>query len=543
MRRAALSLAMLALGAGLLASAAAHGGDARGSIREGGTFRVSWQANFFDHIDPAISYGPTWALVDTTCASLMRYPDKPPPAGFRLAPEVAAGFPRVSSDFKTFTFTLRTNFRFSDGAPVRASAFARAIERTLAPGMTSPGAQYTQDIVGAKEFQAGRTTSVAGVVARGNRLVIRFTRPVPDFAARTTMPFFCAVPPTLPADPEGVGAFPAAGPYYVAEYRPGQRVVIERNRFYRGSRPHHVDRFLVDLTANSSQEVLDGIERGTTDWGLVPPTVLADATQRLLTKYGRNKTQFFIGPGLFFRGYALNTSRPLFRDNAKLRRAVNFAIDRAALQRASGGPLTSRLTDQYLPPTMPGFKDARIYPLRGPDLRRARALARGNTRSGKAVLYTIDLPLPLRFAQIIKRNLAEIRLEVEVIGIPRSSYFSRRAARDAPYDIALFPWTADYIDPFSYINLQLDSRFIGAAIGAAPARFRSRKYDRLMRRAARLQGAARTRAYGDLDIQLARDAAPLVAVEYVNDVTLVSNRVGCVVLRQWLNLTAACLKR
>jgi peptide/nickel transport system substrate-binding protein len=530
----------LAAAVGALLAASTNAKSASDQVRKGGTFRVSWEANFFDHIDPAISYGPTWALVNTTCASLMRYPDRPAPAGFRLAPEVAAGFPRVSRDFKTFTFTLRTNFRFSDGAPVRASAFARAIERTLAPGMTSPGAQYTQDIVGAEEFQAGRTTSVAGVVARGNRLVVRFTRPVPDFAARTTMPFFCAVPPTLPADPEGIGAFPAAGPYYVAEYRPGQRVVIERNRYYRGSRPHHVDRFLVDLTPTSAQEVLGQIERGTTDWGLVQAPVLADATQRLVTKYGRNKTQFFIGPGLFFRGYALNTSRPLFRDNAKLRQAVNFAIDRAALQRASGGPLTSRLTDQYLPPTMPGFKDARIYPLRGPDLRRARALARGNTRSGKAVLYTLDLPFPLRFAQIIKRNLAEIGLEVEVIGIPRSSYFSRRAARDAPFDIAFFPWTADYLDPYTYLNLFFDS---GANTDTNAGRFKSAKHDRLMRRAARLQGAARTRAYGDLDIQLARDAAPLVAVEYVNDATLVSNRVGCVVLRQWLDLTAACLKR
>ena len=41
--------------------------------------------------------------------------------------------------------------------------------------------------------------------------------------------------------------FPGAGPYYVAEYRPLERVVIRRNRFYGGNRPHHVDGFHVDL--------------------------------------------------------------------------------------------------------------------------------------------------------------------------------------------------------------------------------------------------------------------------------------------------------
>lgn len=46
------------------------------------------------------------------------------------------------------------------------------------------------------------------------------------------MPFLCAVPPTLPADLEGVGASPSAGPYFASEYVPGESVVLERNPFY-----------------------------------------------------------------------------------------------------------------------------------------------------------------------------------------------------------------------------------------------------------------------------------------------------------------------
>jgi peptide/nickel transport system substrate-binding protein len=530
---------MLSLVAGLIGHAAAQGAGGSG-VREGGTFRISLPG--VDFVDPALSYQPWgWALIDTTCARLMTYPDKPPPEGFRLVPEVAVGYPRVSHDRKTWTFTLRSGFRFSDGTLVRASAFARAINRTLAPGMNSPGAQYTQAIVGAEDVLAGRRRGATGVVARRNTLVVRFTSPVPDFAAQTTMPFFCAVPPALPADPEGVGAFPGAGPYYVAEYRPDQRVVILPNRFYRGGRPHHVQRFVVDLTASTANSVLDQIERGKADWGRVIPSAYFDPARRLAAKYGVNRTQFFVKPSLVSHAFAFNTSRPLFRHNPRLRRAVDFAVDRTALRRAFGPSLSSTLTDQYLPRALPASHDARIYPLDGPDLKRARSLARGNRRAGKAVLYTFQFPVALAVAQVAKQNLARIGLDVEVKGLPPDGYFERLASPNEPWDIAFSPYQADYVDPYSFLNLQFDGRFIGAN---NVSRFDSPRYNRLLRHAARLQGRARDRAYGRLDVQLARDAAPMIAFQNPNEPTLVSRRVDprCIVVRPALDLTAVCLK-
>jgi ABC-type transport system substrate-binding protein len=497
-------------------------------VRSGGVIRIALRSADVDSLDPAVSYTvASFALLDTTCALLLR-------PGKGIVPEVAAGFPRISRDGRTYTFTLRSGFRFSDGTPVLASAFARAIERTLAPGVASPWADYTQDIVGAEDVRAGRSTSPSGVVARARTLVIRLKRVVPDFALRTT--FLCAVPPALPADPEGVGALPAAGPYYVAEYRPGEQVVIRRNPFYGGRRTHHVDGFTADLRAGSHEEVLDRIERGSADWGFAVATAYFDPGRKLVARYGINRRQFFLQPGSEFRGYALNTARPLFRSNPRLRQAVNFAIDRAALRRVGGGIHRSRLTDQYLLPGMPGFRDERIYPLAGPDLRRARALARGHTRSGKAVLYTVDSPVQLAAAQSIRRDLAKIGLDVQIKGIPLPAYFGRLGAT-GPYDIGFRPWVPDYDDPFAVLNVLLDGRAIGVQNWA---RFDSAEYNRLLRRAASLNGPARYRAYGDLDVRLARDAAPLVAVEVLHDATLVSKRIGCVTTP--FSLTSLCLR-
>ena len=155
------------------------------------------------------------------------------------------------------------------------------------------------------------------------------------------------------------------------------------------------------------------------------------------------------------------------------------------------------------------------------------------------MLYTLDFPQTLVYARIVRRNLAKIGLDVQVKGLPQSAFFSRAFARAEPVDIVFTPWTPDYIDPFSYLNLFFESRFIGSSNNA---RLDSPVYDRLLREAAGLEGAARARAYGLLDVRLARDAAPMVATTFLNEPTLVSKRVGCIVLRPELDLTAVCLK-
>jgi peptide/nickel transport system substrate-binding protein len=535
--------AVAALGAVFLGLASARS-DASGLDAKppsGGIFQVVFAPpEQLDTMDPAIANTQaSWSLLDLTCARLMTYPDKPGAQAYRLVPDVAAAPPRISPDGKTYTFTLKRNFRFSDGKPVDARAFARGINRTLAPELRSLGTRYMQDIVGARAVQAGRATGARGVVARGYRLVIRLERPLGDFPARTSMPFFCAVPPNLPADPEGRGAFPGSGPYYVSEFRPGQRVTIRRNRYYRGKRPHQVDGFSADLTGSSPQDVLDRIEAGRADWGIIPPPLYFAPERGLVRKYGINKTQFHVRPGFTLRAFMLNTSSPLLRGNVPLRKAINYAVDRAGFPGA--GDPGARATDQFLAPTLPGFRDAKIYPLRGPDLRKARALARDHLRSGKATLYVMDLPLTLALGQVLKKNLGEIGLEVQVKGIPQPAYDARITTPGEPFDIAFFVTpSVDFYDPYAFLNLYFESRFIGRTNSS---NLRSATWDRRLRRASRLRGKERLRTYGRLDAELVRDVAPVVPLTYISEPTLVSKRVGCILLRPALDLAAACIKQ
>ena len=539
-RRSLVVLLAFLFGGAVLAQA---GSGARG--QEGGILRVSFSpAAGLDFVDPALSFTqPGWSLLDATCARLFTYPDKAPPAGFRLQPEVAASWD-VSKDLKTYTFRLRTGFRFSDGKPVRASAFARAINRVLQPFVHSPGLTHVQDIVGAYDVLSKRAKTASGVVARGNTLVIRFTHPAPGFLARTTLPFFCAVPPGLPSSGEGIGAFHSAGPYYVREYRENERVVIRRNPYYGGERKVHLDGFDVNLRGGAPVELLRSIDRGDADWGHMISGVFLDRTLDLVGKYGVNKSRFFVQPGMGIRMLAFNSSRPLFRNNPRLRRAINFALDRQALLATSGGPLVARVTDQHLPHGMPGFRDAQIYPLEG-DVARARQLARRSLREGKAVLYTTGAnPLPIQAAQLAAKQISQIGLDVEIRQIPDHltsvNYLATLTARGAKWDIALVLWTPNIPDAHAFLNLLLESQLFG---GETLTRLRSKLARTELARAARLpQGLARNRAYAEVDATLARDVAPVAPLNVVHEATLVSDRVGCIVLRPVLDLAVACLR-
>ena len=83
----------------------------------------------------------------------------------------------------------------------------------------------------------------------------------------------------------------------------------------------------------------------------------------LAVKYGVNKTQFWTirAPDIFF--VRMNTSQPLFKNNPKLKQAVNHAIDRPAMVRQHGF-LGGGRTDQILPVGMPGYKDWNLYSLK-----------------------------------------------------------------------------------------------------------------------------------------------------------------------------------
>ena len=174
-----------------------------------------------------------------------------------------------------------------------------------------------------------------------------------------------------------------------------------------------------------------------------------------------------------------------------------------------------------------------------------RELARGHLRGAKAVLYTTGTnPLPVLAAQVAAKQLAQIGLDVTIKQIPEHitsvNYLETLTARGAAWDIALVLWTPNIPDAHAYLNLLLESQlFGGESLSRLHSRLASAELDRVVRLP---QGGARNRAYAEVDATIARDIAPVAPLNVVHEATLVSDRVGCIVLRPVLDLAVACLK-
>jgi YVTN family beta-propeller protein len=490
----------------------------------GGTLRITSQIDV-DSMDPARAYAfNSYELLYAVCAKLLNYPDRSGPAGTRLIPEVAQSLPARSRDGRTYTFTIRSGFRFSSNLPVTAQTFKYTIERTLNPRMHSPVAHYLTDVVGAVPYMAGKTDHISGVVAEGDTLTIHLLRAVPDFPSRIALPAFCAVPPDMPIDPAGVRTFPSAGPYYLSSYAPGQGVVLARNPNYHGSRPHRFARIEYAVGVSAARAAAH-VKTGITDYASLYGSFTTNAqhvVSQLAARYGpesraaaRGSQQYFVNPLLSLDYFVLNTHRPLLA-SSRMREAVNFAVDRQALAQFIV-PFPDHPTDHYLPPGIPGYSQAQVYPLTG-DPAKAKALAGGVRRT--AVLYTCAFQWCREQAQALKHELRAMGLRVEVHSFSLETMFHRIARPGEPFDLAFYAWFPDYPDPGAML-----ADMLGNSAFEPP--FDDPAFQRRLAAAGQLSGPQRFLAYGKLDLALAHYGAPLLA--YGNEVAgdFFSARIGC----------------
>ena len=538
-----LSLATLALGAGLLVAAgfaspaSSNPTKAGAKSAVGGTLRVD-QRSDFDFIDPALAYySHSWQLEYSTTCKLLNFPDKEATAGgTQITPEVAAGLPAVSRDGKTYTFKLKKTYKFADGTPVTAANFAYAINRDLQPKMSSPATTFIEDIAGAKAVLAGTAASASGVKAvNATTLRISLTKVAPDFLARITMPFFAAVKTDTPINPDGIQA-PAkgvgCGPYYVDNWTQKRTATLLRNPFYKGPRAHNPDQIVENIGIALDAQRLR-VENGDTDLGGFPTSAAAE----LRDKYGVGKMHTGVSPSFLVRHQAvywylnLNNDQPLFKNNPKLSEAVNFAIDRPQMVRQHGA-LGGVRTDQILPVGFPGYKDANIYPLKGSNYVKGAALAKGNLRGGKCEFWTFNSAFGPTVAQVVQFNLNKIGLNCNITPLDRVVETTKGGVKGAQFDLLLNGWGQDYPDPYDFLNILLSGTSIQPDNNVNLSYFNSPVWNKRMDQAAKLSGQARYNAYAAIDSGLMKGPAPQAPYIDTNARIFLSKRVGCYVYSQ-----------
>ena len=209
-------------------------------------------------------------------------------------------------------------------------------------------------------------------------------------------------------------------------------------------------------------------------------------------------------------------------------------------------------SDALLPPGIPGAGGETIYPLDGPDLARARALARG--RGGVAVLLhqstrrargALTVPRPPRSSSATSRGSgSDVRIRAH------DDLFGELQNPRTRFDLLLIGWYVDFADPANFVNGLLDfERPLGYGFPEPRAFYDDRRYITRMRAANRLYGDERASAYRDLVADMMRESPPgAVYQTRAGPAQFFSERVdpACVVMRPQdggvADLAALCLR-
>jgi YVTN family beta-propeller protein len=462
--------------------------------------------------------------------SLVNFQQSPGANGLRLVPDLALAILPPADGGRTYTFRLRPGIRYSDGQPLRASDFRRGIERLFRVG--SPGASLYTGIVGAAACaQHPASCDLApGIVTDDTARTVTFhlTAPDPEFLFQLTeFAYSAPIPPGTPDHETGSRTVPGTGPYKIVSVTNSQ-VRFIRNPYFRewshAAQPAGNPNAIVWRSVPSLQDGVAAVEGGRADWlaGLIPK---AQYHQVQL----HDPAQLHSSPEFAIEFAHINTYRAPFND-ARVRQALNYAINRNTIARLYGGPSFATPTCQPILAGLPGYRRYCPYTLRprsdgtytGPDLARARSLVRESGTLGERIDVWgqsdnpyIPREVPVYFASVLR----SLGYRVHLHNVPGATISN---AKRRHFQISIDgDWAAAYPDPSSYIP-----QFFSCDGGNNGGYYCSPPLDRKMQQASQLEltnPAKAAATWTAIDRQLTNNAIWVPTVSE-NEVDLVSKR-------------------
>lgn len=352
--------------------------SACGSSSTGGGAVTVLMGTAPDSLDPGLgattqSSEATWI----TYTGLVSYAHAEGEAGTKLIAGLAQSLPTVTNGGKTYTFTLRKGLVYSNGAPVKASDFPYTIERAIKLGW-SDKSFLTENIVGGEAFDSGKASSISGIETDNatGRITVRLVAPYGPFLNVLAFPAAGLLPSGTPIKNLNNNPPPGVGPYEIESVVPNKSFSMVRNPHWSkdaipGIPAGHVnvDVRIVSNNQTEAEQVLDNSADVFDYNDTIPPTLLTQVESQAKERYTKEPT---VSGEYFF----LNVKEAPF-DNPLAREAVNYAIDRQALERLDSGMLVPACF--FLPLGMPGHPSGPCpygQPNAQPNIAKAKELVR-----------------------------------------------------------------------------------------------------------------------------------------------------------------------
>ena len=505
-----------------------------GASHVGGTLRILFPIEGAT-LDPASVNEPiSSSLVPLRHDGLVAWKDVRGQAGVELVPDLAVSLPTLSEDRRTYTFRLREGIRYSDGRLVKASDVRYSLERVyrLKPRPENGAGDFYGAIIGADRCsrRPSRCDLRRGIVTddRTGTVAFRLSAPDPDFVFKLALPFASVLPMGTSLHESVKRPLPATGPYRLASVARDGSIRLVRNERFRewssAAQPAGFPDEIIVRFVESDAKRVRRVVQGKADW----TTAAASRPLRVPLAY-RSQLHIRPEPGTYF--LYLDVTRPPF-DDVRVRRAVNYALDRAKFVQLAGGSDAGTPTCQALPPNFPGYRGYCPFtrdPSRAwsaPDLAKARSLvAASGTRGTVVSLWWPPFfsAQEGRYVQALLERLGyRVRLRLFSAGVER--YFQALRRSGASWQIAASGWLADYPAASEFITVFSCSNPWNANLG----HFCNPAIDARIRRAFDLRArdpVAARESWAALDRRVT-DQAPWVFLYTPYRADLVSKRVG-----------------
>lgn len=366
-----------------------------------------------------------------------------------------------NDDLTVFTFHLREGLKWSDGTALTANDYVYSALRVLTPETTSQYVNMISDyVVNGQEFYDGTASAEdVGIKAPDdNTLEFTLKAPCPYFIDLVSMwVYFPVQQATIEANGDkwtaSAEAYVSNGPFKITEMNMGESMVLEKNENYWNAENVTLEkltfRYVLDtstaLTAYESGEV-DGVRT-------VPSSDLA--------RLKAENAGLVSTPNYGTVYYDINCSKEPY-NNPLVRKALNLAIDREALinnvAQVDGQPAYSFLAPGYVVDGKDVTEGRSDYGLSSTaDVEGAKAaLAEAGYPDGEGFptlqlsFYSDDnvKKIAEAIAEMWEKNLG---ITVEVSSAEWAVFYD--AVQSGNYEVAAMGWSADYVNPMSFLPL------------------------------------------------------------------------------------------
>ncbi len=347
----------------------------------------------------------------------------------KLVPSLATSW-EVSSDGLTWTFHLRHDVKFSNGRPMTAQDVVYTYTRMLDPA-TGSGQKYL----------LGSTQTVTAP----DPYTVEFHLKTPEVAlpAHLAAQASVGIIAKESVDNGTINTQPiGTGPFMIADYEPGNQVVLKKNPYYWQKGLPYLDEVDIKIITDESVRQTSLIS-GDVDWAIsVPPQSLSQLQNdpNIVVDKTTAGAYWYIGVNL--------KHKPL--DDVRVRQAISYAINRKditdAMTFGTGVPTqdpipsSSAWAFNYAPYSYDPAKAKQLLTEAGyPDGFRMQ------------IMPTTQYPESVRGAQVIQQELGQVGIKVTIKNLEWAQWLQEEGKGN--YDTYVCSWNG-LVDPYDFFYAQ-----------------------------------------------------------------------------------------